>query len=937
MQKISVPLKAKIIVLFGPLLVGALAFYVYYAIKLFNEDKAAYIYDSTLASVETLGEQVRSRMSEMESLLLPLIKSGHEQIRTQDLTRLKETLLRKEEMYEAVFLVREIKDQQQLLKNKFQVFVHRPEGLEEENYQAFSDIQNAKLMEDLQHSQSKNFTSKTVSLAGSKILEVVKSYPEGILVLRLSASHFFTALAKGKQHYFLLFNENLETILDGGRKDFINHLESSGFDLAKQVVNFQSRPTADVGAEVREFDLSGKGERKQNVLLGIKFLPDFKLWALALIPTNEAFRAARFLIQRSAFLGGLLLSLCVFFGLLFARGLTRPLEKLAAMAQKVAKGEFGITVAIKGRDELSALATTFNYMSKEIEHYIGEMKEKSRLENELYVAQLVQSTFFPDQDWKKGCIEVSGRFRSASECGGDWWGIFHHGPKSVIFICDATGHGVGAALMTATAFCSLRNLKQIIYDHPDYLENPGKILSFMNHAALGLKGEMLMTAVVGVLDVETHIFKYANASHCPPIFFKSKENTPTPEKDQFVPLMEANGARLGHRSDEIYKYEEIMLEKDDAIFFYTDGITEAENAEGKPFGQRRLLKTLIKTRMALASNVVDTVFSDINDFLEGASIKDDHTVVCLKRQSKHVVKIALHGTPAHDFDLMKLKDELTKQNMVVEEIENGRDADVILYWCKLPLSPEELEFLKTNGKKVYVLSDVTSEENIEFILSPFEIRHLIGKNAFDLYGEISANICKERFGHLWGIERYLGDGAIIHHEEVGSSEKIMEIVSQMIEKFDLTTYFAPLKDYLATVSVELVSNAVFDAVRKPSGELKYYNVDRTQSHALELKEKVSFKMGRGEKLMAISVEDNFGGLKRDIILNGILRAMREKMPKTETGGAGLGLYMAFGLSSTLVVNLWDDKRTEVIALFDLQKRQKHYKERVTSFHFFREE
>jgi len=929
LQKILVPLKAKITVLFGSLLVSALVFYVYYAIKLFNEDKAAYIYDSTLVSVEALGEQVRSQMSEIESLLWPLIKGGAEQAPSRDLANLKQALLRKAEIYEVTFLVKD--------RNKFQIYLHRPEGLEEENYQAFSQLENKKLSGRTQALSGKNFTTRTLNLSGSRILEMVKSYAEGVLVVRLSASHFFKALAKGRQHYFLLFNENLETILDGGRRDFISQLDSTDLDLAKQVLSYQVKHASEVGAEGMEFSLLGKGEQRQTVLLGMKFLPDFKLWALALIPTDEAFRAARFLIQRSAILGGLLLSLCIFFGILFARGLTRPLEKLTAMAQKVAKGEFGSTVTIKGRDELAALATTFNYMSKEIEHYIGEMKEKARLENELYVAQLVQSTFFPDQDWKKGCIEVSGRFRSASECGGDWWGIFHHGPKSVIFICDATGHGVGAALMTATAFCSLRNLKQIIYDHPDYLENPGKILAFMNHAALGLKGEILMTAVVGVLDVDSNIFKYANASHCPPLFFKNKENTPQPQKDQFVPLMEANGARLGHRPDEVYKYEEVMLEKGDAVFFYTDGILEAENAEGKPFGQRRLLKTLSQTKMLKSSSVVDGVFSDLKNFMGEAPLTDDHTVVCLKRQEKQLLKLAFHGTTAPDFDRARLKEELGKKQIVVDETENLSEADVILHWCQLPLSTQEAEFLKANAQKVYVLSDARSEENIEFILSPFEIRHVIGKNALDLYGEISANIYKERSGHLWGIEGYLGEGAQIHSEEVASSEKIMEIVSQMIDKFDLSTYFGPLKDFLATVSVELVSNAVFDAAKKPSGELKYYNLDRTEAHALDLREKVLFKMGRGEKLMAISVEDNFGGLKRDIILNGILRAMREKMPKTDTAGAGLGLYMAFGLSSTLVVNLRDDKRTEVIALFDLQKRQKQYKERVTSFHFFREE
>src|SRR5690606_11851732 len=119
----------------------------------------------------------------------------------------------------------------------------------------------------------------------------------------------------------------------------------------------------------------------------------------------------------------------------------------------IAQGNFDKRVKVKGHDEVGALSDSVNDMADKIVLYMEEMKEKARLENEVAVAQLVQSSFFPRSSLTSPDLQVFGHFEPASECGGDWWGIADHGDWRIFFIADATGHGVPAALLTATINC----------------------------------------------------------------------------------------------------------------------------------------------------------------------------------------------------------------------------------------------------------------------------------------------------------------------------------------------------------------------------------------------------------------------------------------------------------------------------------------------------
>lgn len=345
------------------------------------------------------------------------------------------------------------------------------------------------------------------------------------------------------------------------------------------------------------------------------------------IPQEEAFQVTRYIVNKSLTYGIFILGIAMILSVLLARPLTAQLETLFGTTQEIAKGNFSVRTEISANDEVGVLADSVNDMAGKIEVYIQEMREKARLENEVAVAQLVQSSFFPEKGLVENKLEIKGHFEPATECGGDWWGIAGHDEWRVLFIADATGHGVPAALLTATINCCKTSLDYIRELRPDFLSRPDEILRFMNQAVCGAGKEIQVTCFVASINVTSGKLVYANASHTPPLYFNSLKDSLS--KDDFRPLIEANGPRLGQSLEGRYESRAIPLSPHDTIFFYTDGLTEGEDAQGTRWGERRLIKALVQHGRESTDNVLGGVLAEFKAF-SPEKPKDDLTAVLLK-------------------------------------------------------------------------------------------------------------------------------------------------------------------------------------------------------------------------------------------------------------------------------------------------------------------
>lgn len=260
-------------------------------------------------------------------------------------------------------------------------------------------------------------------------------------------------------------------------------------------------------------------------------------------------------------------------------------------------------------------------MTKEIERLLDETAEKARMESELQTARVVQSTLFPSEDYRDETIEVKGFYEPASECGGDWWYYNQIGNRTYFWIGDATGHGVPAALVTSAA----RSASEIIEQFHDLPLS--QIMTFMNRAIYGVaQGNVMMTFFLGCFDHSNGQFGYCNSSHDTPYLIPPKFGDALTKND-IIPLQENNGPRLGQ--DEHADFEEtwIDLPPGSKIIFYTDGVTELVNAEGKQFGDRKFIRTLIKSfnKEDELYFAMENLYAELEQFRDKTPLNDDVT------------------------------------------------------------------------------------------------------------------------------------------------------------------------------------------------------------------------------------------------------------------------------------------------------------------------
>lgn len=366
----------------------------------------------------------------------------------------------------------------------------------------------------------------------------------------------------------------------------------------------------------------------EKLLVASSKVERLNLYVISEIKKDKAFTAASYLINKSLFFGLFIIAISMIIAIVYSRSFTSPIEQLFMATQRIAEGDFSTEVSVKSKDEIGALADSFNYMGREIVRYMEEMREKARIENELAVAQLVQSAFFPEDHASLQGIDLAAFYTPATECGGDWWGHLEDGDKTIFFVADATGHGVPAALLTATTHCCLMNLKHISKIDKNILNSPSQILQFMNKAIASIGQEVLVTCFVAIVYTKEKVVKYSNASHNPPFLYRKGERPPS--KQEFHPLMGGMGPRLGHQMDGEFPEELTDISAGDALIFYTDGIVECHNSEGKSWGSRKFMKTLVENIEFTSIEARDKIINELKLFQGDQPAADDMTLVITK-------------------------------------------------------------------------------------------------------------------------------------------------------------------------------------------------------------------------------------------------------------------------------------------------------------------
>ncbi|WP_253721014.1 SpoIIE family protein phosphatase [Bdellovibrio bacteriovorus] len=344
------------------------------------------------------------------------------------------------------------------------------------------------------------------------------------------------------------------------------------------------------------------------------------------VEKEKALGAVQILIRKSLIFFGILISLTVILSLFASSGITQALTQLFTATGKVAEGDFNIRVDVKSNDEVGSLAENFNIMAAEVSRLLEQTAEKARMESELQTAKTVQETLFPETRAKIGPLAIAGYYEPASECGGDWWHYCQIGNKIFLWIGDATGHGAPAALITSAAKSASTIIERLNI-------SPNKALELLNRSIYDVsKGRIMMTFFLASFDLETGELVYCNASHEAPFLIKKTDGAL--KKKDLIPLNEVNNPRLGQARDSVYQQTSIQVEQGDAVFFYTDGIPDIQNPGKEAWGEREFIKALIAANKDFpgVGDSVDRFAVSFQEHRQGAPLVDDVTFFVVKNE-----------------------------------------------------------------------------------------------------------------------------------------------------------------------------------------------------------------------------------------------------------------------------------------------------------------
>ena len=301
------------------------------------------------------------------------------------------------------------------------------------------------------------------------------------------------------------------------------------------------------------------------------------------------------------------------------RNINRPIDELTEIAREISQGNMDKTIRLDKPTELAQLADAFNKMKTDIKNNMTELSrismEKEKIESELAIANTIQASALPHDFPKTEYFELTASMSPAREVGGDFYDFFPIDEnRGGLVMADVCGKGITAALYMMSAKTAIKNMLQAGYPLTE-------ALSRANNSLCGTCSPlMFVTAFVGILDLRTGIIEYVSAGHCPPILRTGNEY-------KYVNV--TNNMVIGVKPDYEYKPGQITMRENDRLFLYTDGVTEAQTADGKLLGSERLLKILNRKELSLPDTLT-YIQKSIGRFIKSAPQFDDITMMIVE-------------------------------------------------------------------------------------------------------------------------------------------------------------------------------------------------------------------------------------------------------------------------------------------------------------------
>ena len=245
--------------------------------------------------------------------------------------------------------------------------------------------------------------------------------------------------------------------------------------------------------------------------------------------------------------------------------------------------------------------------------------EKERQDREIKVAQDIQRALLPaNSDLEVGAFRIAGRNELCEDASGDYYDFIElEDGRVVIAVGDVSGHGLGSALVMASARAFLRAFTKTV---PELAHGMTMMNDFLSRDMTNGK---FMSLFVGILDPRTSILSWSSAGHNPPMHYRAATKDFL-RLDATCPVL---GVVQGVPFD---RGEDVKIAKGDVLLLYTDGATEAPSPTGELFGEDRLEDVIKRAAGEDVHGMLDAVSRAITKWTGGAPNRDDITLLAVR-------------------------------------------------------------------------------------------------------------------------------------------------------------------------------------------------------------------------------------------------------------------------------------------------------------------
>lgn len=341
--------------------------------------------------------------------------------------------------------------------------------------------------------------------------------------------------------------------------------------------------------------------------------------ALLTIPYDEMYNGRNIFAYETLFAEILLFAVIfIMIYVLVRRIIVQNLNLVNESLDRITQGNLNEQVNVRASAEFVSLSNDINTTVSSLKHYI--QLAENRINAELAFAKEIQhsaipNVFPPFPDHNE--FELYATMDTAKEVGGDFYDFFMIDPTHLaLVVADVSGKGIPAALFMMKSKTLIKSLAESGKSPADVFKKANEQLCEGNDA------EMFVTAWMGIIDLKTKLMTCVNAGHEYPIIRHQNGN--------YELFKDTHGFVLAGMEGVKYKEYTIQYQPGDALFVYTDGVTEATDANKELFGTDRLLAALNNKENKTPEKMLESVKTSIDTFVGEESQFDDITMLGFK-------------------------------------------------------------------------------------------------------------------------------------------------------------------------------------------------------------------------------------------------------------------------------------------------------------------